>query len=67
MLLIRCEFGDLALVGARLREMDATIEQETFVANGAELTVRAPRDNLDAITSRIVDLTRGRIQPRRID
>ena len=64
---IRCDFAELALVSARIRDMDATIEQETFVADGAELTVLAPLDRLDAIAARVVDLSRGRIQPRRID
>ena len=64
---IRCDFAELALVSARIRDMDATIEQEIFVADGAELTVLAPLDRLDAIAARVVDLSRGRIQPRRID
>ena len=66
-LTMRCEFADLALVSARLREMEATIEQEAFVADGAELTVRAPLARLDSIAARMVDLTRGRVQPRRRD
>lgn len=66
-LVLHCEFSELALVMARLREMDAVIESETFVADGAELTLRAPEDRLDAIASRLVDLSRGRIQPRRPD
>ena len=64
---IHCDFAELALVSARIRDMDATIEQENFVADGAELTVLAPLDRLDAIAARVVDLSRGRIQPRRID
>jgi uncharacterized YigZ family protein len=66
-LVLRCDFADLALVTARLRDMDAAIEQETFVDEGAELTVRAPLDRLDAIAARVVDLTRGKVQPRRLD
>ena len=66
-LMLHCDFSELALVTARLREMDAVIESEAFVANGAEITLRAPEDRLDAIASRLVDLSRGRIQPRRPD
>jgi len=66
-LFMHCDFADIALFTARIREMDGTIEQETFVADGAELTVLAPVDRLDAIMARLVDLSRGRIQPRRID
>ena len=62
-----CDFSELALVTARLREMDAVIDDETFVANGAQLRVRAPLDRLDAIAARIMDISRGRIQPRRVD
>jgi putative IMPACT (imprinted ancient) family translation regulator len=66
-LALRCEFGDLALVTARLREMEAVVEREEFTADGAELIVSAPLDRLDAIAARVVDLTRGRAHPRRID
>ncbi|MET0935555.1 MAG: YigZ family protein, partial [Luteibacter sp.] len=66
-LLVRCEFGELALVAARVRDMDGTIERESFVADGAELTIVAPLDRMDGIAARIVDLSRGRIQPRRLD
>ena len=66
-LFLRCDFAEHALVTARIREMDGTIEQETFVADGAELIVLAPLDRLDAIAARMIDLSRGRIQPRRLD
>lgn len=66
-LFLRCEFAELALVTARIRDMEGTIEQEAFVADGAELTVLAPLDRLEAIAARVVDLSRGRIQPRRLD
>ena len=64
-LVTRCEFADLAIVTARLREMGATVERETFTADGAELDVSAPLDDLDAIAARVVDLSRGKIRPRR--
>lgn len=66
-LTLHCDFAELALVSARIREMDGTIENETFVADGADLVVSAPLDRLDAIAARIVDASRGRIQPRRVD
>jgi uncharacterized YigZ family protein len=66
-LFIHCDFAELALVTARIRDMEGTIEQEAFVADGAELTVLAPLDRLEAIAARVVDLSRGRIQPRRLD
>jgi uncharacterized YigZ family protein len=66
-LFICCDFAELALVTTRIRDMEGTIEQEVFVADGAELTVLAPLDRLEAIAARVVDLSRGRIQPRRLD
>jgi uncharacterized YigZ family protein len=66
-LTLHCDFAELALVSARIRDMDGEIERETFVADGAELLVRAPLDRLDAIGARVVDVTRGRVQPRRVD
>jgi uncharacterized YigZ family protein len=66
-LALRCEFGELALLTARLREMDAVVEREAFDAEGAELVVSAPLDRLDPIAARLVDLTRGRVHPRRLE
>lgn len=66
-LTLHCDFGELALLSARIREMDGDIESETFVADGADLRVSAALDRLEAIAARIVDLTRGRVQPRRVD
>jgi uncharacterized YigZ family protein len=63
-LMLRVEFADLALVTARIRELEGMIEEETFVADGADLVVAAPVDRLDGITARIVDATRGRTTPR---
>ncbi|MDF4003398.1 IMPACT family protein [Luteibacter sp. PPL552] len=62
---MHCDFAELALVSARIRESGGEIAREAFVADGAELTVTAPLDRLDAIAARVVDISRGRIQPRR--
>ncbi|MET4674675.1 YigZ family protein [Luteibacter sp. ME-Dv--P-043b] len=64
---LHCDFAELALVTARIRDMEGTVEDETFVADGADLVVSAPLDRLDALAARIVDLSRGRIAPRRVD
>ncbi|KJV32063.1 IMPACT family protein [Luteibacter yeojuensis] len=63
-LALRVEFADLALVTARIRELEGTIEEETFVTDGADLVVAAPVDRLEGITARIIDATRGRTKPR---
>jgi uncharacterized YigZ family protein len=64
---VRCEFGELALVSARLRDMEAIVEQEDFTSDGVELVVSAPLDRLASISARLVDLTRGKARPRRLD
>lgn len=64
-LTLRVDFADLALVTARIRELDGTIDEEHFVADGANLIVSAPLDKLDAITARLIDTTRGRTHPKR--
>ena len=66
-LVLRCEFSELALITARLREMEAIVEREDFTADGVELVVSAPLDRLDAIAARITDLSRGRTIPHRLD
>jgi uncharacterized YigZ family protein len=63
---LHVDFADLALVNARIRELDGTIDEERFVADGAELIVTAPLDRLEAIAARIVDATRGRATPARV-
>ncbi|MEX1827641.1 YigZ family protein [Luteibacter sp. CQ10] len=64
---MHCDFAELALVSARVRELGGEIERETFVADGADVVVSAPLDRIEAIEGRVVDITRGRIQPRRLD
>ncbi|UPG91969.1 IMPACT family protein [Luteibacter aegosomaticola] len=66
-LTLRVDFADLALVTARIRELDGTIDEEHFLADGATLIVSAPVDQLNAITVRLVDATRGRTTPKPLD
>jgi uncharacterized YigZ family protein len=63
-LTLHVDFADLALVTARIRELDGTIDEEHFLADGATLIVSAPVDQLDAITTRLIDATRGRTAPK---
>ncbi|UPG84201.1 IMPACT family protein [Luteibacter aegosomatis] len=64
---MHCDFAELALVSARVRELGGEIERETFVADGADIVVSAPLDRIETIEGRVVDITRGRVQPRRLD
>lgn len=63
-LAMRVDFTDLALVTARIRELDGSIDEEHFVAEGADLLVSAPLDRIEAIVAKVVDATRGRVVPK---
>lgn len=66
-LALSCDFADLALLKARLPELEATLDSETFHAEGANLVVRLPRARVDEALVRITDMTRGRSLVRRAD
>jgi uncharacterized YigZ family protein len=66
-LALSCDFADLALLKARLHELDVIIENETFNAEGADLLLRLPETRVDEAQTRITDITRGRSVARRID
>ncbi|MGN6228728.1 MAG: IMPACT family protein [Dyella sp.] len=66
-LALSCDFADLALLKARLPELKATLDSETFHAEGADLVVRLPQARVDEALTRITDLTRGRSLVRRAD
>ncbi len=61
---LHCDFADLALLKARLKELQAEIEQETFGAAGVELHLRLPDTQLAEVQLRIGDITRGRSTTR---
>jgi uncharacterized YigZ family protein len=66
-LALSCSFADLALLKARLHELDASIAGETFTSQGADLQLTLPLTRADEAASRIADLTRGEAIARRID
>jgi uncharacterized YigZ family protein len=66
-LALSCDFADLALLKARLHELDVIIENEAFNAEGADLLLRLPETRVDEAQTRITDITRGRSVARRID
>jgi uncharacterized YigZ family protein len=61
---IACEFQALALVHARLHELAAEFQNESFGSDGALLRVLVPVINLEAVRSLVRDATRGRGQFR---
>ena len=66
-LALACDFADLTLLKARLHELDAVVDRETFTAGGADLRLRLPDARVDEARARIIDITRGRHEAHRID
>lgn len=63
----RCDFAELALFKARLRELEAEIAREEFGADGVTLECELPAQRIADVQARISDLSRGRITARRLD
>ncbi len=66
-LALACDFADLTLLKARLHELDAVVDGETFTAEGADLRLRLPEARVDEARARVTDITRGRHEARRVD
>ncbi|MGO4503051.1 MULTISPECIES: IMPACT family protein [unclassified Dyella] len=64
---LRCDFAELALLKARLREFDAEIVQESFDAQGVALEIQLPDRHADEAQALVNDLSRGRHRARRLD
>ncbi|MBN8726090.1 MAG: YigZ family protein [Xanthomonadales bacterium] len=62
-----CGFALLASLHARLPEFSASKLEERFHAEGAELTLRLPRERLDDFRGWLRDLSRGRSEVRELD
>ncbi|WP_426699714.1 IMPACT family protein [Rhodanobacter sp. Col0626] len=66
-LAVHCDFAELALLRARLREWQADIEQEVFGTAGVALQLRLPDNHVAEAQRRISDITRGRSVAKRLD
>ncbi|HEU4669681.1 MAG TPA: YigZ family protein [Dyella sp.] len=66
-LALDCEFADLALLKARLTELEASVTDERFHASGARLQLQLPESRVAEAQARIVDLTRGRSEGKRVE
>lgn len=64
---VHCDFAELALLKARLKELQADIEQEVFGADGVALQLRLPDSQVAEAQQRISDISRGRSQAKRLD
>jgi len=64
---MRCAFAELALMKARLKELGAVFEQESFEADGVTVQLQLPAARVDEAKARIVDISRGRSEGRVLD
>ncbi|WP_114241496.1 YigZ family protein [Dyella sp. C9] len=64
---LRCDFAELALLKARLRELDAAIVHEQFDADGVQLEIQLPANRAEEAQSRVSDISRGRYEARPLD
>jgi uncharacterized YigZ family protein len=64
---LRVEFAELALLKARLKDLQAQIETEHFDADGVALQLQLPQGHADELASLVRDLTRGRSEAHRLD
>ncbi|MDW2981565.1 YigZ family protein [Rhodanobacter sp. KK11] len=64
---LRCDFAELALLKARLKDLQAEVEHEAFGADGVELQLRLPDSRVAEACLRISDISRGRSEARRLD
>lgn len=61
-----CAFAELPLLKARLGELDAVLDSETFDASGAELHLALPEARFAELQRLLADISRGRIELRRL-
>lgn len=64
---LHCDFAELALFNARLRELGAVIESEQFTATGATLQLRIAASEAPLLRERVTDLSRGRSEVFALD
>lgn len=63
-LLVQVEFAELALLKARLRELQADIAHEDFGARGVTLQIVIADDRISEAQQLVSDITRGRSQAK---
>ncbi|WP_243041113.1 IMPACT family protein [Dyella sedimenti] len=64
---LACDFAELALLKARLRELDAEVLDERFGTDGVTLEIQLPERRVDEAQARVTDISRGRHKARRLD
>lgn len=63
---VHCDFAELALFKARLKELQAEVEQEVFGADGVQLQLRLPDSLVAEAQLRVSDISRGRSVAKRL-
>ena len=58
---LACSFSELALVKLRLAEADGLIEEESFTANGVQMSIAVSPERVETLRRQLADLSRGRI------
>lgn len=64
---LHCNFAELTLLKARLKDWQADIHSETFDADGVQLQLRLPESRVAEAQARIIDISRGRSAAKRLD
>jgi len=64
---LTCDFAELPLLKARLRELGAEIAREQFGPDGVTMEFELPAQRVADAEARIADLSRGRVAVRRMD
>jgi uncharacterized YigZ family protein len=57
---VHCDFADLPLLKARLKELQGDVEHERFGADGVELQLRLPHQRMAEAVLLVSDISRGR-------
>ena len=58
---LECGFNELALVKLRVAELDGVTDEETFTANGVQVSIAISPQSVDTLRRLLADLSRGRI------
>ncbi|WP_199097915.1 YigZ family protein [Dyella sp. ASV21] len=66
-LALHIDFAELALLKARLRELDAECVREEFGADGVMLEIELPTTRVTEAQARVTDISRGRHRARLLD
>lgn len=58
---LECSFSELALVKLRVAEINGLVQEESFTANGVELSIAVEPQQVVSLQRQLADLSRGRI------